>query len=201
MGVKKAIFLDKDGTLIPDIPFNVNTELIQLSYDAAEGLQVLQQLNFIFVVISNQPGIARGYFSHEDIIGVGQKLDELLGKLGVSLSGFYYCPHETSPLASMVGLSCKCRKPKPGLFYMAAKELNIDLSESWMIGDILNDTEAGNLAGCKTILIDNGNETEWILNDERTPDMIVPHINAAASFILDMTLQKIKYENLKPVLY
>jgi D-glycero-D-manno-heptose 1,7-bisphosphate phosphatase len=201
MGVKKAVFLDKDGTLIPDIPFNVCTELIQLSENAVEGLQALQQMDFIFVVVSNQPGIAKGLFDHEDIIAVGQRLDELMGNSKLKLSGFYYCPHQPSALRVMLGLSCKCRKPKPGMLHTAAKELNIDLSESWMIGDILHDIEAGNQAGCKTVLIDNGNETEWVVNTERTPDTLVPDINTAAAYILEMSLLKMKYENIKPIFY
>lgn len=187
MAARRAVFLDKDGTLIPDIPFNVNTDLIRLSDNAVEGLQLLQRMGFLFVIVSNQPGIAKKLFNHEDILEVGGRISVLLEEHTIMLSGFYYCPHDPSAMKSWTGLSCSCRKPKPGLLYTAAKELNIDLSSSWMIGDILHDIEAGNLAGCKTIMIDNGNETKWAVSDERTPDMLVPHINAAADYILEMS--------------
>jgi len=194
MAVKRAVFLDKDGTLIPDIPFNVNTALISLSAHSVEGLRVLQQMGYLLVLISNQPGIAQGLFSHAQVMAVGKKIKSLLNEKGIKLSGYYYCPHSPSSLKSIVGLSCSCRKPMPGLLYRAAKELNIELNLSWMVGDILHDIEAGNLAGCRTILINNGNETEWLVNNVRTPDMIVPHLNAAAEFILDMNIQRINYE-------
>lgn len=187
MAAKRAVFMDKDGTLIPDIPFNVNTDLIRLSDNTVEGLQLLQKMGFLFIVVTNQPGIAKKFFSHEDILGVGGRIGFLLEMHAIRLSGFYYCPHDPSALRSKLGLSCSCRKPRPGLLQTAAKELNIDLSSSWMIGDILHDIEAGNLAGCKTIMIDNGNETKWAISDERTPDMLVPHINAAANYILEMS--------------
>ena len=85
----------------------------------------------------------------------------------------YYCPHYPDGKIQKYKIECDCRKPKPGLILQAAREHDIDLSNSWMIGDILNDVEAGNRAGCKTILLDNGNETEWIWNEIRTPAFIV----------------------------
>jgi len=194
MVVNRAIFLDKDGTLIPDIPYNVNVELISLSAHAIEGLQLLQRLGYIFIVITNQPGICKGLFSDGDVMAVNDKLEALLADAGIKLSGFYYCPHDPASMKTLFGLNCKCRKPKPGMLHRASRELNIDLSSSWVIGDILHDVEAGNTAGCKTILINNGNETEWIVNDERTPDMIVAHINAASAYIFEMDLQKITYQ-------
>lgn len=193
MQSKKAVFLDKDGTLIPDIPFNVSIDLITLSAHAVKGLRVLQQMGYIFVVVTNQPGIAKGYFSHLDVMAVGQKLKSLLHTEQIKLSGYYYCPHAPVWYKSWLGLGCACRKPRSGLLKQAAKELDIDLSCSWMIGDILNDIEAGNAAGCRTILINNGNETEWEMTTERTPDMIVANINSAAAFIFEMGLQKLKY--------
>lgn len=193
MQSKKAVFLDKDGTLIPDIPFNVSVDLISLSAHAVKGLRVLQQMGYIFIVVTNQPGIARGYFSDLDVMEVGQKLKSLLQAEDIKLSGYYYCPHAPVWYKSWLGLGCSCRKPKPGLLKRAAKELDIDLSSSWMVGDILNDIEAGNAAGCRTILINNGNETEWEMTTERTPDMIAANINAAAAYIFEMGLQKLKY--------
>ena len=201
MAVKRAVFLDKDGTLIPDIPFNVNTSLITLSDHAIEGLRLLQRLGYLIIVITNQPGIAKGLFSHAQVLATGDKIKSLLKRQGVELSGYYYCPHSPSFFKSWIGLSCTCRKPLPGLLHRAARELNIELNISWMVGDILHDVEAGNLAGCRTILINNGNETEWLVNDSRTPDAIVPHINGAAEYILDMNLQRINYENNTPALY
>jgi len=186
MAVKRAVFLDKDGTLIPDIPFNVRTELITLSENMLSGLRLLQELGYIFIVISNQPGVEMGYFGHKEVLEVANRLEVLLAKKGIVLSGFYYCPHSPNGIQSVLKGGCNCRKPKPGLLVRAAKEHHIHLGSSWMIGDILNDIEAGNLAGCKTIMINNGNETEWIMTEGRTPDCISANIDEAAVYIQEV---------------
>ena len=188
MEAKKAIFLDKDGTLINDIPFNVDLKLITFSSNILDGLKLLQEEGYIFIIITNQSGIGKGYFNHKDVDAVGARLELLLARAGIVLSGFYYCPHIHTVLSAVAGTECDCRKPKPGMLLTAAQVHNIDLSSSWMIGDILNDVEAGNRAGCKTILINNGNETKWEMTDKRTPDYIADSIDTAARYILDINL-------------
>jgi len=174
---KKAVFLDKDGTLIVDVPYNVNPALIVLSGHCLNGLKRLQQHGYLLVVISNQAGVAMGYFEEAALTAVEKQLKELLTSAGIVLNGFYYCPHHPAD-------HCNCRKPAPGLLYRAAAELSIDLKASWMIGDILDDVEAGTRAGCKSILIDNDNETEWLVNELRTPAAVALTINEAADYIL-----------------
>jgi len=175
--MNKAVFIDKDGTLISDVPYNVNPELIRFEEYAFESLYMLQQKGYHLVVVSNQPGVSLGYFKEEDLKAVEEKIKDSLLEKNVWLNGFYYCPHSPKE-------KCNCRKPKPGLFLKAAEEMEIDLSQSWMIGDILNDVEAGKRSHCKTILIDNGNETEWVSNTNRIPDFMVNHLKAAAEIIL-----------------
>jgi D,D-heptose 1,7-bisphosphate phosphatase len=181
---QKAIFIDKDGTLIIDVPYNVDPTKIVLSDDCITGLKKLQEKGYLLVIISNQSGVAQGYFKEEALLLVEQQIKAMLAGVGVRLDGFYYCPHYPEGEAQKYVTDCSCRKPKPGMLLKASGELNIDLSSSWMIGDILNDVEAGNRAGCKTILIDNGNETEWLFNDMRTPSARVKNINDAAEYIL-----------------
>ncbi|MDT3405297.1 D-glycero-alpha-D-manno-heptose-1,7-bisphosphate 7-phosphatase [Mucilaginibacter terrae] len=184
----KAVFLDKDGTLIPDIPYNVDPALITIQPDAIEGLQRLQQDGYKLIIISNQAGVARGLFSESMLPAVESCLRELLKVYEISLSGFYYCPHHPEGKVENYAIDCDCRKPKPGMLLKAANKHHIDLKESWMIGDILNDVEAGNRAGCKTILINNGNETEWLTGPMRAPTYICSSINQAAKDILHMQL-------------
>jgi D,D-heptose 1,7-bisphosphate phosphatase len=174
--MEKAIFLDKDGTLIPDVPYNVNPKLVCIEENSLEGLKSFRDMGYKLVVISNQSGIARGYFAEDALRGVEETIQELLARHDLNIDTFYYCPHDVDD-------NCNCRKPKPGMLLQAALDLNIDLTQSWMIGDILNDVEAGNTAGCKTILIDNGNETEWNLNENRQPTFKAKHINEAAQLI------------------
>jgi len=168
-----AIFLDKDGTLIDNVPYNVDPGRIQLAHRALEGLRLLTEHAYKLIVITNQPGIARGFFSEEDLRGVVSHINKLLAEVDVQLTGFYYCPH-------LLDGECTCRKPEPGLILRAAEEHNIDLTRSWFLGDILNDIEAGRRAGCRTTLINNGNETEWRITPDRIPDYMVRNLAEAA---------------------
>lgn len=177
----KAIFLDKDGTLVEDVPYNVDPDLIRLCAGAVEAVRSLFLLGYQIFVITNQSGVALGYFSESALLGVQQCLRDLLAEGGVTLTGFYYCPHY--PDGSPYAIRCGCRKPQPGLILQAAADHRIDLSQSWFIGDILNDVEAGRAAGCRTVLIDNGNETEWELSCERLPHHIVANLGEAARVI------------------
>ncbi|MBT1703818.1 D-glycero-alpha-D-manno-heptose-1,7-bisphosphate 7-phosphatase [Chryseosolibacter indicus] len=186
--MRKAIFLDKDGTLIKDVSYNVDPSLIVLEENCTEGLKLLQDEGYLLVIISNQSGVAHGYFSENKLEGVRLRLDELLGEHGVKLDAMYYCPHHPKGSVSPYAINCDCRKPMPGMIIKASKDFNIDLSASWMIGDILNDVEAGNRAGCRTILIDNGNETEWIKDEYREPTYKASSINEAASFIFQQVV-------------
>jgi D-glycero-D-manno-heptose 1,7-bisphosphate phosphatase len=181
----KAVFLDKDGTLIKNLPYNVIPHRIRFYPDTFDALRDLQDAGYLLVVVSNQAGVARGYFEEKDLQPVEEHLRrELLAHSNVDLAGFYYCPHHPEGVVPRYSIVCACRKPNPGLLLKAAEELNINLQQSWMVGDILNDVEAGNLSGCSTVLIDNGNETEWVLTDERQPDFIVTNLKEAAQAIL-----------------
>jgi D-glycero-D-manno-heptose 1,7-bisphosphate phosphatase len=179
----RAIFLDKDGTLVENVPFNVNPALIQLTWQAGQALQVFKSLGYKLIVVSNQSGIAKGLFTENALKPVENRLAERLIQYGVTLDGFYYCPHSPDGMISRYAISCTCRKPMPGMLLRAAKEHGIDLEQSWMIGDILHDVEAGRRAGCGTVLIDNGNETEWKLSPLRTPDLKVTDLFQAATLI------------------
>ena len=184
----KAVFLDKDGTLIPDLPYNVKPELITMQADTVEGLKRLQNEGYLLIIISNQAGVALGKFTEGKLPAVEQRLKYLMAIEGLALSGFYYCPHH--PEGTVIGYNndCDCRKPMPGMLLQAAADHNIELAESWMIGDILNDVEAGNRAGCKTVLINNGNETEWLNGPFRVPTYTCTSINHAAEDILTTQL-------------
>ncbi|MBE9167008.1 HAD family hydrolase [Pleurocapsales cyanobacterium LEGE 06147] len=195
----KAVFLDKDGTLIEDVPYNVDPDKIRLCKSALEGVQSLAAAGYQIFIITNQSGVARGYFPETALVAVERHLRQLLADIGVSLAGFYYCPHHPQGIVTEFAIACDCRKPRPGLLKVAAKENQIELGQSWLIGDILNDIEAGNLAGCRTILIDNGNETEWQLSKQRLPNHIVKNLTEAARAIaaIDCFNPKTNLVNLK----
>lgn len=182
--MRRAVFIDRDGTLIKDIPYNSNAAFIRFEFYAVEMLQLLKKKDYLLIIISNQNGVAKGFFSEEQVYKMHHEIKRKLLRYNVQLDGVYYCPHDADGIIKNYAVECNCRKPKPGLIYKAAKDFNIDLNASWMIGDILNDAEAGNAAGCKTVLINNGNETEWILNRQRKPGYIVDNLKQAAEIIL-----------------
>jgi len=179
----KAIFLDKDGTLVDNIPYNVEPRRITLAAGAGPALRLLARLDYRLFVVSNQDGIAHGHFPEDAMHAVGDRLTDLLFREHVTLDGFYYCPHHPAGAVPQYALVCRCRKPQPGMLVKAADEHGIDLAASWMVGDILHDVEAGNRAGCRTLLIDNGNETEWRLSAGRIPTRMAPDLYSAAVLI------------------
>jgi|SRR5579884_1499702 len=183
----RAVFLDKDGTLVEDVPYNVDPAQIRLMPGSVEGLQALHGAGFRLVVISNQSGVARGYFAESALHAVAEHLRKLLAEAGVPLAGFYYCPHHPDGTVPAYTQPCSCRKPAPGLILQAAEELGINLEQSWFIGDILNDIEAGRRAGCRAILLDNGHETEWLGGSLREPHHTVRDLAEAARTILELT--------------
>jgi D-glycero-D-manno-heptose 1,7-bisphosphate phosphatase len=185
MGTRKAVFLDKDGTLIKDVPYNVNPDLITLLPSVIEGLQQLSNQGYLLVVVTNQAGVARGYFTEQHLPAVKNKVEALLAEHGLTLHGFYYCPNHPEGTVEPYNVACNYRKPMPGMLLQAATDLDIDLHQSWMVGDILHDVEAGNRAGCRTVLINNGGETEWIKdNPYREPVYLCSDLTEAAQYIL-----------------
>jgi histidinol-phosphate phosphatase family protein len=179
-----AVFLDKDGTLVEDVPYNVDPTLLRLMPQAAEGLRVLDAARYRLIVISNQSGVARGYFPEEALAAVEVRLRELVQDAGARLAGFYYCPHHPKGVVPAYAVVCDCRKPAPGLIVRAAREHGVDLARSWFVGDILDDIEAGRAAGCRTILIDNGHETQWKLSPQRSPHFKAADLADAAALII-----------------
>ncbi len=184
----KAVFLDKDGTLVEDVPYNVDPDRIRLAEGAIESLRLLQEQGYQLIVVSNQSGVARGFFEEPDLQRVINRLSEILSSAGVALTDFYYCPHHPEGSVRKYAVDCYCRKPQPGMLYRAAVEHNLRLADSWMVGDILHDVEAGNRAGCRTILIDNHHEMEWNMNPIRCPKFIVKNLVSAARSILSGSL-------------
>ncbi len=192
-----AVFLDKDGTLVDDVPFNVDPQHIRLAPGAIPGLCLLAQAGYELIVISNQAGVARGHFTEAELLDVEQHLRALLADIGVRLAGFYYCPHDPQGRVTSYAVPCGCRKPAPGLLLRAAAAHDIDLARSWFIGDILDDVEAGNRAGCRTVLI-YGNETEWRWSHERQPHAIVDDLGEAAHTVLTGASVRVRRARARP---
>lgn len=157
----KAVFLDRDGVIneliyypehgIIESPFTA--EQFRLLPGVGEAIKKFQEMGYKVVLVSNQPGIAKGHMSEEIFQEIRRKMKEELAIQGAFLDGEYYCFHHPEARVDRLKVNCQCRKPKPGLLLRAARDLDIDLSQSWMIGDGLSDVKTGKRAGCGTILL------------------------------------------------
>lgn len=190
---RKAVFLDKDGTLVENVPYNCDPRKIRLTAGSAPGLRRLGEAGYLLIVVTNQPGVARGFFPEKALLAVERRVGELMSGAGAALAGFYYCPHSPDGKGRYRQI-CSCRKPEPGLLLRASIELDIDLTRSWFVGDILDDVEAGRRAGCKTILIANGNEDQWHLSRWRVPDYVAVGVDEASQIVIGNHLRMERIE-------
>ncbi len=159
---QKAVFLDRDGTINKYVGFLRNIEDFELIDGVAAAIRKINESGYLAIVVTNQPVIARGEVSFDELEEIHNKMETLLGIEGAYLDAIYYCPHHPHKgyegERSELKIECDCRKPKPGMLFKAAEDFNIDLSQSWMIGDGENDIKAGINAGCKTVLLSDDDE-------------------------------------------
>ncbi|KPU82763.1 D,D-heptose 1,7-bisphosphate phosphatase [Psychromonas sp. PRT-SC03] len=156
---KRAIFIDRDGVLNVDHGYISKVDDFEFIEGAIDALRGFQEKGYLLVLITNQSGIARGYFSEEQFNTLTQWMDWSLTDRGVDLDGIYYCPHHAKHGLGEYKVECDCRKPKPGMLLEAIKELNIDVTESILVGDKISDIQAGIAAGVKTnYLVRSGKE-------------------------------------------
>ena len=158
---QKAIFLDRDGTINQYVGFLRDIDDFELIDGVSQAIASINQSEFLSIVVTNQPVIARGEVTEDELSEIHSKMETLLGKDGAYIDDIYYCPHHPHKgyegEIQVLKIDCACRKPKPGMLLQAAKDHNIDLVESWMIGDSENDILAGKAAGCKTAYIGKEN--------------------------------------------
>ncbi len=158
LGKQRAIFLDRDGTINKYVGFLRDIDEFELIDGVAEAIRNINNSGYLAIIITNQPVIARGEVTWGELQEIHNKMETLLGLEGAYLDGIYFCPHHPHKgydwEITELKIDCDCRKPKPGLLLKAAEDYNIDLAQSWMIGDSDNDIKAGEAAGCKSVLID-----------------------------------------------
>ncbi|MCL0091674.1 D-glycero-beta-D-manno-heptose 1,7-bisphosphate 7-phosphatase [Dehalococcoidales bacterium] len=170
---KRAVFLDRDGTIARDVHYCRRVEDFELLPTVAEAIRLLNTNSLKVVVITNQSGIARGYFTEEILAQIHDKMKQELAKDGAWVDAIYYCPHHPDD-------GCECRKPKTGLFLRAARELDIDLSRSFVVGDMQMDIDAGRALGSKTVLVTTGPQGGIV----DPPDYTAGSLLEAAEWIL-----------------
>ena len=150
---KRTVFLDRDGTIIEDTGFVRRIEDVKLLPQAGEAIRRLNEAGFLVVVVSNQSGVARGLLTENDVAATNKRMVQLLKKSGAKIDALYYCPHLFEGKVPEYAVICECRKPRPGMLLKAAEELDIDLAESFTVGDAPRDVEAGLNAGTRTVLL------------------------------------------------
>ncbi len=175
--MNRTVFIDRDGTISRDVPYCRRPEDFELLPGVAEGIRLLNEHGFKVVVITNQSGIARGYFTEEMLAEIHDTMRSELAKYGAHLDAIYYCPHHPDS-------HCSCRKPQPAMLLRAAQELDLDLSHSYVIGDSDMDIQVGKTAGCKTILVLESAEAETGRKQTPEPDFVAPTAYDAARWII-----------------
>jgi len=185
--VNKAVFLDRDGVVTKEPPYYAHKiNQLELIPNSAEAIRLLNESGFKVIVVSNQAGVARGYYQEKDIQIYNNEMKRQLEEKGARIDAIYYCPHHPEATIEKYKIDCDCRKPKPGMLKRAEKDLNLNLKLSFLIGDKMSDIEAGYRAGCKTILVLTGqgnDELKKIPKMDIKPNYISKDLHTAIQII------------------
>ena len=171
----RAVFLDRDGTISEDVNYCSSVEDFHILPTVPEAIKLLNDANFKVVLITNQSGISREYFTETILAEIHAKMESELAKHGANVDAIYYCPHHPDD-------GCDCRKPKTGMLTKAAEELGINLKSSYMIGDMQTDIDVGRVAGCRAILVTTGPDGG---DGVKKADYTAQNLSQAAKWILE----------------
>lgn len=176
--MKKAVFLDRDGTINVDVGYLSNPSGLVFIRGAKEGISLLKDKGFLVFIVTNQSGVGRGYFSLETLKAINERLLHEFNKFGIHIDGVYYCPHHPRE-------RCKCRKPQPKIVRDITQQFRVDLEHSYFVGDKLIDVQTGKNAGCRTVLINA--DTSSLIEEEddwTMPDFVAKDLREAARWIV-----------------
>jgi len=182
--MNKAVFLDRDGVITQDPPHYAHKlSQLKLIPGSSKAISLLNKMGFLVIVVSNQSGVAKGYYKEEDVKIFNDAMERELNEGGALIDAIYYCPHHPESKIDLYRMECDCRKPEPGMLKQAQKDMDLDLKKSIMIGDKNSDIEAGKKVGCKTIMVLTGHGKE----ESEKPgeyDYIVDDLHSAVELIL-----------------
>ena len=191
--MERAVLLDRDGTIIQDVGYLDSCDKVKFLPRVSKAIKLLNKSGFKVIVITNQAGVARGYFTEETVKEINKYIRESLAEQGAVIDMIYYCPHHIEGTIEEYKKECYCRKPEPGMIEEAVRAFGIDLENSFVIGDKISDIEAGCRTGCKTILLageeilKSGGEMAVI------SDHIAPDLYEAVKWLLKVSREKGRY--------
>lgn len=180
---RNAVFLDRDDTLISDPGYISHPSQVKLLPGVGASLALLQKMGYLLVVVTNQSGVARGIITEQKLEEVHHQLKKLLADEGVYLDAIYHCPYHPEGTVEKYTKDSDLRKPNPGMLLLAAKEMDITLTQSWMIGDSYRDVAAGHRAGCKTILLDTPGKPQPKDHNDPEPDKRAVNLREAVNIL------------------
>ncbi|OQZ01673.1 MAG: D,D-heptose 1,7-bisphosphate phosphatase [Candidatus Brocadia sp. UTAMX2] len=184
MKKRKAVFLDRDGTMVVHEHYLSSPDQLKILPHVAQGIHRFKEHDYLVIVITNQSGIARGFFDEERLMLIHEKLDAMLKGEGALIDDWYYCPHHPEGIIERYTMDCDCRKPKPGMILAAARKYHLDLTQSLMIGDSETDMLAGKNAGCKSMLIRNCGNDDVCATSGKAIDYVVKDLMEAAGIFI-----------------
>ena len=181
---KSAVFLDRDGTINVDKHYLHKIEDFEFIPGALQAIKTLKDAGYLVVIVTNQSGVARGYFNMDDVTRLHGRIQQELAGAGTGIDAFYVCPHHPEKGLGEFSKECDCRKGRPGLLFQASADLDIDLQRSFMVGDKIADIEAGENAGCQPILVLTGYGQESRLRIDENRAIICADLASAVGVIL-----------------
>ena len=184
---RAAVFLDRDGTLIEDVGYLDAVDRVALYPWSVDAVRALNRAELPVVVVTNQSGIARGYFSEALVAETHREIDRRMSAGRARVDAYYYCPHHPDGVAPEFRRSCACRKPAPGLVEQAARELGLDPARSYVVGDKWTDVRLGRAVGARALLVrtGTGRSEELRASTDAAPDAVVDNLASAVSWVLD----------------
>ena len=179
--MNKAFFIDRDGVIVVETDYLGHPDDVEIIQGTADALKAIKAGGYLAIIVSNQSGVARGYYNDDDVKAVNCRIAELLAEQGAAIDAFYHCPHHPE-----FSGECNCRKPEPGMLLTAAEEHQVDLTQSYMIGDKLSDVEAGRRAGCvDSVLIRTGHGIDEANSIDLTAVTVADDFATAVKLLLN----------------
>jgi D-glycero-D-manno-heptose 1,7-bisphosphate phosphatase len=186
--MKPAVFLDRDGTILDELGYVTPSSTIVIYPWAGDAIRLLKRAGYAVVMITNQGGIGLGLYDHDFVKATHDSLTRHFAEGGAEIDAWYYCPHHPEAVVEEYRVVCNCRKPAPGMLHDAARDLNLDLARSWVVGDQWRDVQLAHVAGCRSVLVRTGHgakqEAEWPA-DDAPPTVTSDNLIAAVSVILE----------------